>query len=164
MLKLADKLWTYTPEPHDRVIAISGHLLKQSVLGSDLSYEDYMNNDSMVENYDAKVTSTEVIEGRICFVLELTAKRSDVPYAKQKIWVDSKRWVVLKAHMLAKNGKLLKKSTTKEVVKIANRWYPKKIHFKDMLSKGNGTEYHIETMDLNTKIPQHKFTKAALRR
>jgi len=33
MLKLGDKLWTYAPEPADRIITISGHLLRQSVMG-----------------------------------------------------------------------------------------------------------------------------------
>lgn len=37
MLKLEDQLWTYTPST-DRTILISGHLLRQSVMGSDLSY------------------------------------------------------------------------------------------------------------------------------
>ena len=32
MLKLADKIWTYTPEPNDRIISIAGHLLRQSVM------------------------------------------------------------------------------------------------------------------------------------
>ena len=36
MLKLGDKLWTYSPQT-DRVIQISGHMLRQSVMGSDLS-------------------------------------------------------------------------------------------------------------------------------
>ena len=35
MLKLQDELWTYTPAT-DRVIRISGHMLRQSVMGSDL--------------------------------------------------------------------------------------------------------------------------------
>ena len=39
MLKLGDELWTYTPET-DRTIKISGSMLRQSVMGSDLSYED----------------------------------------------------------------------------------------------------------------------------
>ena len=36
MLKLGDKLWTYSPQT-DRVIQISGHMLRQSVMGSDMS-------------------------------------------------------------------------------------------------------------------------------
>jgi hypothetical protein len=38
MLKLGDQLWTFDPRT-DRTIQISGHLLRQSVMGSDLSYE-----------------------------------------------------------------------------------------------------------------------------
>ena len=41
MLKLGDKLWTYSPQT-DRVIQISGHMLRQSVMGSDMSYNDMM--------------------------------------------------------------------------------------------------------------------------
>ena len=43
MLKLEDKLWIYSPGS-DRTIQISGHMLKQSLMGSDLSYEDMMDN------------------------------------------------------------------------------------------------------------------------
>ena len=164
MLKLSDKLWTYTPEPHDRIIAISGHLLKQSVMGSDLSYEDMMSNDSMEEDYDAKVIGNESFDGRPCHVLELIAKRSDVSYYKRKVWVDSERWITLQTDLIAKGGKLLKKLTTKDVFKLENRWYPKEVHFKDMLAKGGGTEYHITSIDLQSKIPERTFTKASLRR
>ncbi|MGE5352665.1 MAG: outer membrane lipoprotein-sorting protein, partial [Acidobacteriota bacterium] len=44
MLKLGDQIWNYIPEPTDRIITISGHLLRQSVMGSDLSYEDITEN------------------------------------------------------------------------------------------------------------------------
>jgi len=164
MLKLGDKLWTYTPEPHDRIIAISGHLLKQSVMGSDLSYEDMMSNDSLEEDYDALISARETIDDRPCLVLELTAKRSDVAYYKRKVWIDSERWITLKTELLAKSGKLLKRFVTKNVTQLENRWYPKEVHFKDMLSSGGGTEYLIESLDLKTAIPANTFTKASLRR
>ena len=41
MLKLSDKLWTYSPQT-DRIIQVSGHMLRQSVMGSDMSYNDIM--------------------------------------------------------------------------------------------------------------------------
>ncbi|RLE07518.1 MAG: hypothetical protein DRJ06_05785, partial [Candidatus Aminicenantes bacterium] len=37
MLKIEDKLWLFSPDT-DRIIMISGHMLRQSVMGSDLSY------------------------------------------------------------------------------------------------------------------------------
>lgn len=164
MLKLGEKLWTYTPEPHDRIIAISGHLLKQSVMGSDLSYEDMMSNDSLQEDYAAVVTGKESIEGRPCVILEMTAKRKDVAYYKRKVWIDSERWITIKTDLLAKSEKLLKQFITKQVFKLDNRWYPKEVYFKDMLSSGDGTEYLIESIDLKTAIPSSIFTKASLRR
>jgi len=48
MLKLGDELWTYTPET-DRIIKISGQMLRQSVMGSDLSYEDMMEDRKLIE-------------------------------------------------------------------------------------------------------------------
>ncbi len=163
MLRLDDMLWTYTPEPNDRIITISGHLLRQSVMGSDLSYEDMVENDKMTEMYDARVAGSEDFNGRPCFVLELTAKKENVAYHSRKVWVDSERWVPLKEERYAKSGRLLKTMEINEVFQVENRWYPKKMIFKDMLSKGKGTEYIIESIDFNVKIPDYMLTKAALR-
>ena len=46
MLKLQDQLWTYAPST-DRTILISGHMLRQSVMGSDLSYEDLLEDPAL---------------------------------------------------------------------------------------------------------------------
>ena len=45
-----------------------------------------------------------------------------------------------------------------------DRWYPKKMIFKDMLSRGKGTEFIIESIDFDTEILDYKLTKAALRK
>ena len=50
MLKDGDKLWTYSPQT-DRVIQISGHMMRQSVMGSDMSYNDMMEERRLVEVY-----------------------------------------------------------------------------------------------------------------
>ena len=163
MLMLGDMLWTYTPEPNDRIITISGHLLRQSVMGSDLSYEDMMENDKMTEMYDSEVIGKEDFNDRPCWVLELTAKKKDVAYHSRKIWVDSERWLPLKEERYAKSGRLLKTMEINEVFQVDDRWYPKKMIFKDMLSRGKGTEYIIESIDFNVEIPDHILTKAALR-
>ena len=164
MLKLEDNLWIYTPEPSDRIITISGHLLKQSVMGSDLSYEDMMESDELRQNYDAKVLGKEKFNGRDCWVLELTANNSDVAYHSRKIWVDAGRWLPLKEERFAKSGRLLKKTEIMEVFQQDGRWLPKRMTFHDMLSRGDGTEYIIDSIDFNVKIPEYQFTKAALRK
>jgi outer membrane lipoprotein-sorting protein len=163
MLRLEDKLWTYTPEPNDRIITISGHLLRQSVMGSDFSYEDITENHRLEEKYDAEVMGEEELGGRRCWVLKMTAKEKDVSYYTRTIWVDKERWLPLREERYAKSGKLLKTTSIEEVFLVDGRWYPKKMTFKDMLSRGGGTEYIVDSIDFNVEIPDHKFTKAALR-
>jgi len=164
MLKLGDKIWTYTPEPNDRIIAISGHLLRQSVMGSDLSYEDITENHKLAELYEAEVSGTEEFGGRDCWVLDLTAREEDAAYHSRRIWVDRERWLPLKEERYAKSGRLLKTTTTDEVFETGGRWYPKRMTFKDALQRGEGTEFVIDSIDFDVEIPDHLLTKAALRR
>lgn len=108
MLKLEDRLWIYSPST-DRTIQLSGHMLRQSVMGSDLSYEDMMEDRKLKEIYDAVIVGEENIGERKTWILELTASVENVSYYKRKIWVDQERFIPLKEELFAKSGQLLKK-------------------------------------------------------
>ena len=162
MLKLENKLWIYSPST-DRVIQISGHMLRQSVMGSDLSYEDMMDDRKLTEIYDAVVAGTEEIDGSSTWILELTAIVDDAAYHTQKIWVDQERYVPLRQEMYAKSGTLLKRTSLSDVQKIQGRWFPMSMTYKDMLKDGEGTEFRIGSILFDQEIPDHLFTKASLR-
>lgn len=163
MLKIKDELWTWTPST-DRIIRIAGHMLRQSLMGSDVSYEDFMEDPKLSNIYDVVVTGEETIDGRSCYVLDLKAKKDGVAYYFRKLWVDKERYIPLRQDWFAKSGKLLKTIKIHEVFKVDNRWYPKRMTFKDVLKKGDGTEFIIESIDFNVEIPEHIFSKASLRR
>ncbi len=162
MLKLEDQLWIYSPST-DRTIQISGHMLRQSVMGSDLSYEDMMEDSKLTEKYEAVVTGSEVYQDRNCWIVEMNAKTGDVSYQIRKVWVDKERYIPLKEELYAKSGTLLKRTELIDIKKIGNRWFPGKIVFKDMLKKGDGTEFIIDSILFDQEIPEHIFTKASLR-
>ncbi len=163
MLKLEDQLWMYTPST-DRTIQISGHMLRQSVMGSDLSYEDMMDDKKMRDNYNAAVVGTDTVNNTHCWILELQAKSKDVAYEMRKLWVDKIRYIPLIQELYAKSGKLLKKMELSDIVKIEGRWFPKHMRFKDMLKEGKGTEFIIDDIDFDVDIPEYRFSKASLRR
>ena len=162
MLKLENQLWIYSPST-DRIIQISGHMLRQSVMGSDLSYEDMMDDRKLSEIYSATMAGEEEIEGRKTWILDLDAVVSDVAYQKVKMWVDTERFVPLREDLFAKGGQLLKRTTFSDVKQIDGRWFPEKIVYKDMLKNGDGTEFIITSVKFDQSIPDYIFTKAALK-
>lgn len=162
MLKLEDQLWIYSPGT-DRTIQITGHMLKQSVMGSDLSYEDMMEDTKLTENYDSDLAGTEYYNDTECYVVDLVANNPDMAYQMRKIWVDKDRYVPLKEELYAKSGKLLKRTELSMIEQIEGRWYPRKIVFKDVLKRGDGTEFIVDKIDFNVDIPEYLLSKAALR-
>jgi outer membrane lipoprotein-sorting protein len=163
MLKLDDRLWIYSPST-DRIIQLSGHMLRQSVMGSDLSYEDMMEDRKLTEMYDAQVVGEEVFDDRNCWKLEMIAKVEDVSYYKRVVLVDQERYVPLKEELFAKSGQMLKKTTLSDVVQIEGRWFPRKMNYKDMLKSGDGTDFIVKEITFNTSIPDYIFTKGVLKK
>ena len=162
MLKLENQLWIYSPST-DRTIQISGHMLRQSLMGSDLSYEDMMDDRKLTDVYNATIIGNEEMDNRKTWILELTAKVDDIAYAKRKMWIDTERLVPLKEELFAKSGQLLKQSVMSGVVQLEGRWFPTTVVYKDMLKDGNGTEFKITSIRFNQPIPEYLFTKAALK-
>ncbi len=162
MLKLDGQLWIYSPST-DRTIQISGHMLRQSVMGSDLSYEDMMDDRKLTDTYTATLQGDETVNNRSTWVLSLTAKVSDVAYYSQKIWVDKEYLVPVKQELYAKSGQLLKRMTLTNIQKIQGRWFPMSVNYKDMLKDGNGTDFVMTKVQFDQDIPAYIFTKAALK-
>ena len=163
MLKIDDQLWMYSPQS-DRIIRISGHMLRQSLMGSDLSYEDMMEDRRLVDLYSAEIIGEEQINDRDCWIMELTAKEDDISYHTQKFWVDKEYMLPLKEQLFAKSGKMLKVIELSDLFRVDGRWYPKRMLFQDVLLKGKGTEFIIESINFDENIPNHIFSKASLRK
>jgi outer membrane lipoprotein-sorting protein len=163
MLKLNDMLWTYFPST-DRTILISGQMLRQSVMGSDLSYEDMMEDPHLPHLYSATVASEDTVSGRECWVLDLKAKKEEIAYDARRLWVDKTRYVILKENLYAKSGRLLKTMDVQDVMRVQNRWLASSILYKDVLKEGEGTQFVVDSIVLDAKIPDYLLSKAALRR
>ncbi len=162
MLKMEDKLWIFSPST-DRIIQITGQMLRQSVMGSDLSYEDMMEDPALANHYNASVTAQDTADNRKCWVLQLNALEEGEAYEVRKVWVDQERNIPLKEELYGKSGKLLKRTSLTDVQKIQGRWFPMKMIFKDMLRSGDGTQFIISSIKLDETIPADIFSKASLK-
>ena len=164
MLKVGNKLWIYSPQT-DRVIQISGHMLRQSINGSDMSYNDMMEENSLEEMYKATIEGSETIDGRKHHVLLLEGKITGLSYPKRRAWVDAEYLLPMKEELYGKSGKLLKSTSMDGVKKIQGRWYPTRFIYKDELKKNSkGTEWIFDDIKFDVEIPDSRFSKALLRK
>jgi hypothetical protein len=164
MLKLDDILLTYSPQT-DRIIQISGHMLRQSIMGSDMSYNDVMEDKPLDQLYKAILEGEVYINNRKCYILFLEAKINGISYPKRREWVDAEYFLPIKEELYAKSGKLLKSTSMDDVKKIGNRWFPTKFIFKDELKKNSkGTEWIIKDIQFDQEISEVIFSKSNLRK
>ena len=164
MLKLGDKLWTYSPQT-DRVIQISGHMLRQSVMGSDMSYNDMMEDRPMEELYEATLEGSIMIDGRDHWIMVLEARVKGLSYPKRRAWIDKEYLLPTKEELYAKSGKLLKTSTMEGIKRVQGRWFPSRFVFKDELKRNSkGTEWVIDDIRFDVDIPDSRFSKSKLRK
>lgn len=162
-LKLKDELWMNFPDAEESV-KISGHMLRESMMGSDFSYEDMIENKELIKQYSISVLETETINDRDCYVLELNAKERDVTYAKRKVWVDKERFVVLRSQLFALSGRLLKETNLEDVKKFGNRYFPTKLSMENKLTRDSSTTFEMTDVNFNPKLPSGVFTRRYLER
>ncbi|MDD3626082.1 MAG: outer membrane lipoprotein-sorting protein [bacterium] len=162
-LKIEDELWIYFPDADD-VMKISGHMLRQGMMGSDVSYEDMMDLDKLEEKYDSELLGEETINDSLCYKIKSTAKTDDVTYYSQELWVDKKTFVVLKMDLYAKSGRLLKQIQQFNIQKFDNKYYALNMTIQDMRKKDTLTTMEIIEIKFDIKIPENTFTKQNLYR
>jgi len=158
-LKLGDQMWMYLPSV-EKSIKIAGHMLRQSMMGSDYSYEDALESRKLLDKYSISLAGEK--EGN--YVLDLTAKVKDVTYYKRKVWVDKTTFIPMRGELYAKSGKLLKVSTTEKVEEFGGRFYPTKSVLRNLLRKNSRTEFIITSAKFNVPIPSGTFTERNLTR
>lgn len=162
-LMLDESLWIYFPEEED-VVKISGHMLKEGMMGSDVSYEDALEGDLLFEKYNITIKSEEKYKEKDCWVILLEAKVKKVPYYKRIMYVDKTDFVCWKEEMYAKSGKLLKESLVLEVQKIDGRNYPVKSEMVNKLRKNSKTVFTMSELKFDVPFEKGYFSMRTLRK
>ncbi len=157
ILRTEDEIYLYFPDAAE-VIRLQGAALRDSVLGSDFSYEDMTGDKGLLEDYRVTLLGSEEAEGVDCYKIEMEAKSRSVPYPSQLVWVDKERFVGIKVHKFSLSGKLLKEMLVKEFVEKKGRIIPVHMVMKDAMKRNSSTEFYIEELDLDIRIPDSKFS------
>jgi len=162
-LRRDGRLYVYSPD-NEGVVLISGHMLKESMMGSDMSYEDTIDNDTLSSRYDPVLSGSEIWDGRDAWVLELNAKRRTESYPKRKLWIDKETGDLLHYEMYALSGVKLKEYTLLRVEVIGGRRFPVEGEMRDLMRRDSRTTFVMRNVVLDRPIADSVFSMRNLER
>jgi len=157
VLRTEDQIYLYYPDASE-LIRLQGAALRESLLGSDVSYEDMTGNKGFLADYKVSLAGEESIDGNACYVVNMDAISRDVAYPKQKMWVDKKLFVMRKAEQYALSGRLLKVMDVKETMRVDGKIFPSDMIISDQLKRNSQTEFIIEKAEIGIKLPPGIFS------
>ena len=140
-------------------------MLREGMMGSDVSYEDILSSRELRTRYQASVTGEDTVDGRPCWKLELKAKDDAVTYAKRVSCVDKETFIPLKQDLYAVSGMLLKTWTMGEVKTFdGGRKYPTKMTIRDHVKKDSVTTIEFKELQFGIDAPKEIFSLRWLER
>lgn len=157
ILRTEDALYLYYPDASE-LIRMQGAALRQSMLGSDISYEDMTGGKERVSQYDVQLIGEQTIDGNECYVLELTAKTRTVPYPKEKVWIDKESFLMWKGEFSTQSGRLLKTIETLEAEEIDGRMIPTESRIVDAMKQDSQTLLIIEEIEVDIRLDESLFS------
>jgi outer membrane lipoprotein-sorting protein len=157
ILRIDDEIYLYFPEAEE-IIHLQGAALKDSVMGSDFSYEDLTGGKGLLDDYTVELQGNDPVEDHDCYRLVLHAKRKDVVYPKQTLWVDSKLFVYRRVILYSLKGKELKEMQIKEIREVAGKIVPVHMEMRDMMKKSSKTEFKTDSLEIGIPIDPGFFS------
>ncbi len=147
VLRLQDNLWTWMPSVA-RVVRIAD---RDSFAGGDFSNADVMRADwsSKYNVHLAKETPNQ-------WILDLTAKSTEAPYSKMRLWVDKKTTQPVQQQYYDAKGTLLKRCLYGSVRDFGKIRRPTHLLMENVISRQK-SELKVLDIKLDQKIPDSRF-------
>lgn len=163
MLKKGGELWMFLPHV-EKVQKISGHMLRQGLMGSDFSYEDMLETAALSQRYSATVLGEEEVEGRKTWKVEMKGKSADISYPRRLSWIDQEYGVPVREELYATSGMLLKVFRFSEIKDFGGRRFPTVMSAEDQLLQGSKTEIRFDSLEFTVAVPEEVFNLRWLER
>jgi outer membrane lipoprotein-sorting protein len=161
VLRQGASIFLFYPDAEE-VIRLQGSALKDSLMGSDFSYEDLTGDDSISGRYTGSLAGTETVDGRTCWHILLTAKNSRETYRQQELWIDTELNVSLKTILYSASGRALRELHAGGIRKIDGFNVATRMVMQDLLKKDSKTVLTIENVAINKPIDDKLFSRENL--
>ena len=135
-------------------------MMSQGWMGSDYTNDDILRESSVVNDYDHLFEGEEMIDGRMCHKIRLTAREdADVLWSRQMWWVDKKDFIVLKAELYDEDGFLVRTERGTDLRTMDGRLIPTTIELVPAEQEGHKTVLKITEIKFNITVEESFFSQ-----
>jgi len=157
ILRTKKAIYLYYPDAEE-IIRLQGAALRNSVVGSDLSYEDMTGGKSILDQYNIESITEETVDETVCWVITIKAKTNDIPYPVQKLWIIKSTYALKKSESYSLAGKLLKIVNVYKYTTVKGFVIPVHMVIQDALKKNTKTELILEDLHINDPVDPAIFS------
>lgn len=158
-LKRSTEMWSWNPAIN-RLIKLPPSMMSQGWMGSDYTNDDILRESSVVNDYDHSLEGEEVVDGRLCHKVRLTARDdADVLWSRQMWWVDKKDFIVLKAELYDEDDYLVRTERGMDLKTMDGRLIPTTIELVPAEQEGHKTVLKITEIKFNITVEESFFSQ-----
>lgn len=158
-LKRDNEIWQYLPSI-ERTIKMPPSMLTQSWMGTDMTNDDLVQESSMKDDYTAKITGEDVVEGFECWRILLKPKEGvNSIWGKIVIWISKKDYLQLRTKFFDEDDLLVNTILGKEVKEMGGKTIPTVMEvIPAQKKKAQKTRMQYTRLEFDVAIDDEIFT------
>jgi len=156
-LKRQKQLWNYLPQA-GRVMKLPSGMLGDSWMGSDFTNDDLVRGNSIVDDFDSRITGTTTYDGHDAWSIVLQPKANAVVvWGKIEMLVDRASCVPLRERFYDEEGKIARTMTFSDIRSIGWRRFPARMSIQPA-DATRETVVTYENIEFDAEIPDETFS------
>lgn len=157
-LKIGNEMWNYLKNT-ETTIKIPPSMMLQSWNGSDFTNDDLVRESNLADDYNQSVDTVEEINSETCWKILLQPKpNAPVVWGKLYYWVRQTDLQPARIEYYDEKGKLIRYMEFSDIKKFGTHLMPAKWTMYNKLEAGRSTEFKVNDMEFDIKIPDRKFS------
>jgi outer membrane lipoprotein-sorting protein len=163
-LKHYNDIWNWNPKI-SRMIKLPPSMMSQGWMGSDFSNDDLLKESSIVVDYTHEIIGEEQIDGRDCYIIELTPlEEAAVVWGRIVKWISGEEYLQMKSEYYDEDDYLIKTERSYDVKMMDNRLIPTRFELAPEEENGHKTVVLIDEITFNKPIEDAFFSQQNMKR
>lgn len=161
-LKIGREMWTYNPKIN-RVIKLPPSMMSQAWMGSDFSNNDLAKSDSLIVDYEHRLTGAETVDGhRHYYITSIPHPEAPVVWGMLKLIIRDDH-IMLKEEFFDEDHQSVKVLTLEEIAPLGGRPYPRTWRMRKTDADEGFTLVRYEKLVFKERLADMYFRVASLK-